>query len=86
MRLMQKTIATLLIICMMFSLVPPQTGMFDGVYENVFAGGVVGNSGNLISVPGSSNGSGGYIDGTGDDPTFRVCLTRNEKMTVNWVP
>lgn len=81
---MQKTIATLLIICMMFSLVPPQTGMFDGVYENVFAGGVVGNSGNLISVPGSSNGSGGYIDGTGDDPTFRVCLTRNEKMTVNW--
>lgn len=81
---MQKTIATLLIICMMFSLVPPQTGMFDGVYENVFAGGVVGNSGNLISVPGSSNGSGGYIDGTGDDPTFRVCLTRNDKMKVNW--
>ena len=47
MRLMQKTIATLLIICMMFSLVPPQTGMFDGVYENVFAAGSQGDSNGL---------------------------------------
>ena len=82
---MQKTIATLLIICMMFSLVPPQTGMFDGVYENVFAGqGSIGDStGASPGKPGSSNGKGGVIDGTTASPSFRVTLSRNKLVKVD---
>lgn len=85
---MKKTIATLLVICMMFSLVPADimAPAFDGIfdaYEEVEAG-TFGDSANINLVKDVAKGKAGGAVGIDDEQpyqalTYRVTLSRDPK-------
>lgn len=77
MGIMKKTIATLLVICMMFSFLP--TDMVSLVFEDInVEAGVLGESTDIKPIDGGKGKAGGVVNPDSGAMTYRVCLARDD--------
>lgn len=73
MKIIQKGLSTLLIICMMFSMIP--VGLLPEV--DATGGDAVGTTSETLSNRATSNANGGTLSKNADEPVFRVALSRS---------
>lgn len=79
MKIIQKGLSTLLIICMMFSLMP--VGLLPEV--DATGGDAVGTTSKTLSNRATSNANGGTLSKNADEPVFRVVLSRSNNNYLN---